>query len=214
MVIENPRGGEEVRFEVDMRPFAGTIINIGNDYPDPDDGLVDWVWVDMSVVPPDGSLSAFADIAVFLYGPAAVLPDRSLPPELDLADWPHAIIEFRDNFLHQDPTEIFAEIYSLSPVVVAAGDYDSDGVVDSDDYALWVRGSTTDWPEIRNGDGNGDGIVGAADYVVWRNALANAAGSAVDHAIPEPATMTLFLIAAAAARVGRWRRAGVCCLSR
>lgn len=209
MIIENPRSGGAVKFAPDMRPWSGTIVNIANDFVDPNDGVVDWVWVDLGVVPPTESVSHFADLAVFLYGPGTTLSDSSLPTDLNLNDWPHAIIEFRDNFLHQDATEIFAEIYSLTPVPVVLGDYDSDGIVDSKDYDLWRRGVAPDdtRPGVRNGDGNGDGAVDAADYVSWRNAVAGAlgSGSPANDTAPEPTTAVLVMLGATGICVTRRR---------
>ncbi len=52
-------------------------------------------------------------------------------------------------------------------VATNPGDFDSDGVVDEDDYLVWraTYGSTTDL----RADGNADGVVNAADYTVWRD---------------------------------------------
>jgi hypothetical protein len=49
------------------------------------------------------------------------------------------------------------------------GDYNFDGLVDTNDYDLWQSsyGSRLDAPT----DGNGDGAVDAADYVLWRKNL-------------------------------------------
>ena len=47
------------------------------------------------------------------------------------------------------------------------GDYNNNGTVGPEDYALWKSNlGSTEHPEI---DGNGDGTVNAADYTIWRN---------------------------------------------
>jgi hypothetical protein len=82
--------------------------------------------------------------------------------------------------------------------VAPAGDYDADGGVDANDYAIWqaVFGSAT----ILFGsgaDGNGNGEIDAADYVVWRNAVGSgAAENAVT--VPEPSSYIMFVIVATA----------------
>jgi hypothetical protein len=64
------------------------------------------------------------------------------------------------------------------------GDYNSDLVVDTDDYLVWKQnfGSTT----ILAADGNSDGIVDARDFTVWRN---NLGASALVAAVAEPAAV-------------------------
>lgn len=69
-------------------------------------------------------------------------------------------------------------------VLPLAGDFDSDGDVDGDDYTAWLTGFASDDPMI---DGNGDGVVNAADYTIWRDAFAASGGTA----IPEPAALVL-----------------------
>ncbi|MEO1496455.1 MAG: hypothetical protein AAFV43_04820 [Planctomycetota bacterium] len=50
----------------------------------------------------------------------------------------------------------------------AAGDYDTDFDVDTDDYTAWQNGfGGGDGPA----DGNGDGVVDLADYTVWRDSV-------------------------------------------
>lgn len=72
-------------------------------------------------------------------------------------------------------------------VAPLAGDYDSDGDVDADDYLRWKdHYGTTD----SAADGNADGIVDASDYTIWRDAIA-AYGSSTS--VPEPITLTALL---------------------
>ncbi|TWT40627.1 hypothetical protein [Botrimarina hoheduenensis] len=67
------------------------------------------------------------------------------------------------------------------------GDYDSNGSVDSRDYAQWRTDFGLTGGELAS-DGNGDGVVDAADYVVWRDAVVGGVGPA---STPEPAGVSL-----------------------
>jgi hypothetical protein len=84
------------------------------------------------------------------------------------------------------------------------GDYNGDGQIDTQDYAVWKADFGT---VSSDADGNGDGIVNTADYAVCRNQVGvksmlgytglvttgRLARNAV--AIPEPAVATLAIIA-------------------
>lgn len=67
-----------------------------------------------------------------------------------------------------------------------AGDYNSDGIVDSSDYTVWrdTLGSSTDLAA----DGNGDSEITLADYEVWRINYGSSVSSTA-FAIPEPSTL-------------------------
>jgi hypothetical protein len=74
------------------------------------------------------------------------------------------------------------------------GDYNGDGAVTTNDYALWRAAFSTD--DART-DGNGNGGTDAADYVMWR-AHAGAQQSteltgASSMGVPEPAGACLAL---------------------
>ncbi len=88
----------------------------------------------------------------------------------------------------------FAELRAFSGpgTTIVPGDYNQDGVVNSDDYNLWRQnfGSTSSLAA----DGNGNGVVDAADYVVWRNAASGGSGAGnlgSSIAVPEPSTAVL-----------------------
>jgi hypothetical protein len=79
-----------------------------------------------------------------------------------------------------------------------AGDYDRNGAIDANDYAIWrgANGSTA----LLQADGNGNGVVDTGDYVLWRKAAAAAAAgqfaqaasaAVLLSAVPEPAMMSL-----------------------
>jgi hypothetical protein len=85
--------------------------------------------------------------------------------------------------------------YGLAPPLAAAGDYNGDQIVDTQDHNAWRTsfGSTD-----AMADGNGNGVVDAADYVIWRkNATAGRGNFA---AVPEPNGVALI-----AASVLVWR---------
>ena len=79
------------------------------------------------------------------------------------------------------------------------GDYDRDGDVDAQDYAVWKTtfGSASDL----RADGNFDGVVDAADYAVWRNAAAVSAAT-----VPEPTSLFLALCVVGALASHRHQR--------
>jgi hypothetical protein len=68
------------------------------------------------------------------------------------------------------------------------GDYNSNGLVDANDYQVWKAnfGSTSNL----SADGDGNGRVDAADYTIWRDNVQSFPATA-----PEPAALRLFLIA-------------------
>jgi hypothetical protein len=75
--------------------------------------------------------------------------------------------------------------------ISAKGDYNNDGIVDSNDYQVWRTnfGSTSQL----DADGNGNGIVDAADYTIWRDHLGQMAGSGSAAAVPESSSVVLLL---------------------
>jgi hypothetical protein len=81
----------------------------------------------------------------------------------------------------------------LAPI---PGDYDSNGVVDWNDYVAWQQqfGATVN-PPGSGPDGNINGVVDAGDYVVWRKASPLPASV---YTIPEPGTLTLIYFGTAA----------------
>jgi Subtilase family len=82
------------------------------------------------------------------------------------------------------------------------GDFDGNGTVGPEDYALWKTNFGTSSAQA---DGNGDGIVDAADYTVWRDHLGEMLGSGSLASVPEPSAICLVL-AGVLICVGRFRR--------
>lgn len=69
------------------------------------------------------------------------------------------------------------------------GDYDRNGSVGAEDYAMWQSEFGAAVTAGAGADGNGDGVVNVADYVLWRNSVDATAtkSSGAGAAVPEPA---------------------------
>jgi GH35 family endo-1,4-beta-xylanase len=84
---------------------------------------------------------------------------------------------------------------SLYSIVVAAGDYNADGIVDAADYTVWrdTLGSTIDL----RADGNGNEVIDDADFNLWRERFGTSyADSAATATVPEPASFAFVATAA------------------
>lgn len=88
------------------------------------------------------------------------------------------------------PTPSVAIVDDLLP-----GDFNGDGYVDQDDYAVWKTQFGSEVTPTRGADANGDGVVDAADYTIWRNTLGATGLIGAPHlqsaAVPEPSTLLL-----------------------
>lgn len=93
-------------------------------------------------------------------------------------------------------------LYSL---VIAAGDYNADGIVDAADYSVWrdTLGST----DLR-ADGNGDEMIDDADYVVWKSQFgATVGGGGAAATVPEPPSLVLVAAASVLFLASRSKKA-------
>jgi len=97
-------------------------------------------------------------------------------------------------------TDLLTNSIFANPFVTLDGDYNADGVVDDDDYSVWLEsfGSTT----LLSADGNLDGLVDAADYSLWRDNrgrswrdLQGTLAVANSQAVPEPTSAVALVCA-------------------
>ena len=101
-------------------------------------------------------------------------------------------------------TTIFGDVidglveYVASPP--STGDFDSDGDVDGGDLLAWQRGFGTGTTRVQ-GDANGDNAVNSSDLAVWQSQYGAAPATPAAAAVPEPTSMMLFALFAAAAGV-------------
>ncbi len=92
-------------------------------------------------------------------------------------------------------------ILSMQSISGVQGDYNGDGLVNTNDYVAWRDTLNTTVLPYFGADGNGDGIVNDADYQVWRanfgRTASNGAGASVYTPLPEPPTLALLMLALA-----------------
>jgi T5SS/PEP-CTERM-associated repeat protein len=104
-------------------------------------------------------------------------------------------------------------------VVGLVGDYNGDGSVDAADYTVWRDTEGTNVTPYTGADGDGNGYVGWNDYWVWKDYFGATAGAGdagvVDDparldsqsaAVPEPQSLVLVALAAAALSMRPRRR--------
>ena len=91
------------------------------------------------------------------------------------------------------------------------GDYNSDGVVDSQDYALWreTLGSTADLRANGDDFGTSRGVIDEKDLQAWRLGYGGAEAAASPAAAPEPNALFFAVVLFVAASQ---RRGGVLCV--
>ena len=98
-------------------------------------------------------------------------------------------------------------VLSAFEAVLLPGDYNGNNVVDAADYTLW-RNTLGQMGMALAADGNGNGTIDAGDYDVWKLHFGQTAGvgsgASANAGVPEPATLVLFMFAAA----GRCLRRG------
>ena len=116
---------------------------------------------------------------------------------------PHQPIQLLDTFPFEGtgPVATFdLRLLAVSEFVAVAGDYNRDGTAGADDYTVWrnTLGSTTNLAA----DGNGNNQIDTGDYGVWQQNFGQTSGSGsstiAKTAVPEPATIMMLLIVAAA----------------
>jgi hypothetical protein len=106
---------------------------------------------------------------------------------------------------------------SLTPTPILLGDYNRDGRVDGADYSVWRNMQGQSVATGTGADGSFDGQITAADYNVWRSHFGQTLGSGSGSAngdellgatsvVPEPASIWLVVIAAAAIQAAAIRR--------
>jgi hypothetical protein len=113
-------------------------------------------------------------------------------------------------FTDPDPVAGTYTLRVLSTALAIGADFNGDGLVDNDDYLIWLA-------NLGNpgglGDANGDGRVDGRDFLIWQMQLGgpgmpvpgagSAAGSGVA-AVPEPSTLILCALACCMLLRRRW----------
>jgi hypothetical protein len=97
----------------------------------------------------------------------------------------------QDNNVDADYEDVSDGSFSIATVIGLAGDFNNDGTVDAADYVVWRK--------------NPGGIYAQADFNTWRANFGETIGngSAVNIAVPEPASILLLMSAAVAGFIRR-----------
>ena len=136
-------------------------------------------------------VNAFLELS--LTGNRFLFSDTDLPANPMAVDFPLSLLRLRDPRNEGFGLFGFLNLPSgLQRITFAIGDYDLDGSVSVDDYAIW-KGSYGSSIDL-SADGNGDGLVDATDYALWRDNLGSSTVALASN-LPEAKSLTLTLIA-------------------
>lgn len=97
-----------------------------------------------------------------------------------------------------------------APAAVVPGDYSGDGMVDAADYTVWRDNLNGDAAQFAVGsrDPGNSGVVNTVDYDFWKSHFSSGLGVGAllsSAAVPEPGTLSLFMLAMAAPWIARRR---------
>ena len=162
----------------------------------------------------DGGFSAFGTVLGDGMTVVDAIGDLPLPADFgfsinspfnDLPLW-----DFSGSAINEIRVANTVTVHSVSQLEVTAGDFNLDGRVDDDDFAIFQAGfGITEGALLDDGDADMDGDVDGADFVAWQANVGTVASAAAANsfAVPEPATGLLILLAAGGARRRRALRA-------
>ena len=81
---------------------------------------------------------------------------------------------------------------TLSTTMVLAGDFDSDGDVDGDDFLLWQNGfPVSAGATLLDGDADADGDVDGDDFLIWQNSFPYPTAIS---SVPEPNSLAMLAL--------------------
>jgi hypothetical protein len=187
VVIENPRTETRLEYGPLITDDWEYEVDIWTDDEADDNDDVNGVDIYAWTVPPNPEWNEFINL---WFERPGLTSDLSLPTELDLNDWPQAVLWMWADFAEYG---LDADVHTLWPV--SPGDYDLDRDVDIQDYDAWHSDyGVSGYSDV---DGNRDSQIDAADYVTWRNNLPAAGVADPAAGIPEPASAALGLLALA-----------------
>jgi hypothetical protein len=175
--------------------FGGTVVSGGYVYRGPDPSLRGkYFFLDSR------NSSSTSDDNYWMFDPANPFGtvqniDSMLTPNTGSPQWPVSFGEDANGNLYIAYL-VSGDVYRISTNQAVAGDYDSDGDADMQDYNTWRRTfAVASEPNFPPADGNRSGVVDTADYVIWRKAFgAGAAGSGEALAgVPEPTAAMLII---------------------
>ncbi len=141
-------------------------------------------------LPPDGAYGFFARLTSDVYAPSDPF-----------------LVVINNGGL--DGSQMLDAAAAINRDALLAGDYNHDDVVNAADYIVW-RDTLNSATQLA-ADGSGNGLVDSSDLGMWRSNfghlfLGGSAGIDSGQSVPEPAAMTIVLIAALSLAVALPRR--------
>lgn len=118
-----------------------------------------------------------------------------------VTDWSDALI---DEVRISDTALLPTDFLFLTVPAVDNADFNSDGIVDAQDFLDWQRGfGTMGSAALADGDANGDRNVDDQDLVIWKMQYGNVVSPSSLATVPEPAGLLLLLFGTSLFSIGQ-----------